>query len=116
MENKKNNSKAKRTLINLLITVIFALFYYYFALPAFNLQDPKFYSFIFLIAAIYCFLSILTQGLFKATSGKEFWHSVKTHCTVPLYICIALAAINIVGNLVSAPIFRAGAYSRLLTV
>lgn len=116
MENKKNSSKAKRTLINLLITVIFALFYYYFALPAFNLQDPTFYSFIFMIAAIYCFLSILTQGLFKATSGKELWHSVKTHCTVPLYICIALAAIYIIGNLISAPIFRAGAYSSLLTV
>lgn len=116
MNNTESGGTVKRTLINLLITAIFAFFYYYFNLPAFNLQDPKFYSFVLLIAVIYCFLSILTQGLFKATSGKEFWSSVKTHSTIPLFLCIALAVIYIIGSLISSPILRARSYCDLLTV
>lgn len=117
--NNNNNSGGKvvkRTLINFLITAIFAFFYFYFTLPAFSLKDPKFYTFILLIAVIYCFLSILTQGLFKAASGKEFWISVKTHCTIPLFLCIALAVIYIIGSLISSPIIRARSYCDLLSV
>ena len=116
MENSAGKGKAKRTISNLLITLAFGLFYYYNKLPAINLQDPAFYTFVLLLSAVYCFLSILTQGLFKAESGRELWQSVKTHCAVPVIICAVLAAIFIVGSLLSSPIIRAGAYKNLLTV
>ena len=95
MENKKNSSKAKRTLTNFIVTIIFAFIYYYNSLPAFNLHDPGFYTFVFWVAVVYCFMSILTQGIFKAESGKAFWQEVKTRCAAPLYICM-LSAIYIV--------------------
>ena len=116
MENSTNKGKAKRTISNLLITLAFGLFYYYNKLPAINLQDPAFYTFVLLLAAVYCFLSILTQGLFKAESGRELWQSVKKHCAVPVIICAILAAIFVVGSLLSSPIIRAAAYRNLLTV
>jgi len=116
MEKEKVQGKGKRTVSNLFITLIFGLVYYYFKLPAINLQDTAFYTFVLLLSAVYCFLSIVTQGLFKTESGRELWQSVKTHCTVPVYLCIILAAIFIIGSLISAPIFRASAYRNLLTV
>ncbi len=116
MEKNKTQGKGKRTVTNLLITLVFGLVYYYNKLPAFNLQDPAFYTFVLLLAAVYCFLSILTQGLFKAESGRELWHSVKSHCAIPVFICIILAVIFIIGSLISSPIIRAGSYRNLLAV
>lgn len=116
MDKDKVQGKGKRTVSNLLITLIFGLVYYYIKLPAINLKDPAFYTFVLLLSAVYCFLSILTQGLFRAESGRELWESVKTHCTIPVTVCIILAVIFVVGSLISAPIFRAHAYRNLLTV
>ena len=116
MDNNKTKGKSKRTLVNLLITIAFGLIYFYFKLPAFNLQDPAFYTFVLLLSAVYCFLSIVTQGLFKAESGRELWKSIKTHCAAPVAICLILAVIFIIGSLISSPIIRAGAYRDLLPV
>lgn len=116
MENGKSRGKAKRTIINLLITLAVGIVYFYLKLPAINLQDRAFYTFFLLLAAVYCFLSILTQGLFKAETGRELWTSVKTHCAIPVFICIALAVVYIIGNLISSPILRARSYRDLLEV
>ena len=116
MDKSKAQGKGKRTFNNLLITLLFGLVYFYLKLPAINLKDPAFYTFVLLLSAVYCFLSIVTQGLLRADSGKELWQSIKTQCTIPVTICIILAAIFIIGNLISAPIFRATAYRDLLNV
>lgn len=116
MEKNKTQGKGKRTVTNLIITLVFGLVYFYSKLPALNLQDPAFYTFVLLLSAVYCFLSILTQGLFKAESGRELWQSVKTHCAIPVFICIILAVIFIIGSLISSPIIRANAYRNLLEV
>lgn len=116
MEKNKTQGKGKRTVTNLVITLVFGLVYFYSKLPAINLQDPAFYTFVLLLSAVYCFLSILTQGLFKAESGRELWQSVKTHCAIPVFICIILAVIFIIGSLISSPIIRANAYRNLLEV
>lgn len=116
MEKNKSQGKGKRTVKNLLITLLFGLVYFYAKLPAINLQDPAFYTFVLLLAAVYCFLSILTQGLFKAETGRELWQSIKTHCTIPVFLCIILAVIFFIGSLISSPIIRASAYRNLLTV
>ncbi len=116
MEKKKTRGQGKRTLINLLVTALFALVYFYFALPALNLQDTAFYTFIIMVAVVYCFLSIVTQGLFKSETPSELWKNIKSKCTIPLFICIALAVIFVIGALISAPIFRSRSYRDLLTV
>jgi len=116
MNSATSKGKAKRTLDNILITLAFGLVYFYFNLPAINLKDPAFYTFVLLLAAVYCFLSILTQGLFKAENGQELWKSIKANCAIPVFICLALVAIFIVGNIISAPIIRSHAYRNLLTV
>ena len=116
MDNTKAKGKGKRTMVNLLITIVIGLVYFYFKLPALNLQDSAFYTFVLLLSAVYCFLSIVTQGLFKAESGRELWISIKTHCAAPVIICIVLAVIFVIGSLISSPIIRSKAYRDLMDV
>ena len=116
MGNTNGKQKGRSLSVSFLVTLVFALVYYYFELPSFNLHDPAFYTFILLIAVLFCFLSILTQGLFRADSGRELWDSIKLNCTVSFSVCVALALIFIVGNIVSSPMLRARSYRDLLKV
>ena len=116
MNNTTGQKKGRSMSMSFLVTLVFALVYFYFKLPAFNFHDPAFYTFILLVAVVYCFCSILTQGLFRADSGRELWDSIKVNCTVSFGVCVVLAAIFIVGSIVSSPLLRARSYRDLLTV
>ena len=108
--------KAKRLIVNLLITIVFGLVYFYFKLPAINLHDPQFYTFVILLAVVFCILSILSMGLHKVSSGRELWQSIRKNCLPPVLVVAALVVIFLVGSLIGAPIFRAAAYRELLEV
>ncbi len=110
------NQKLKRVLINLAITVVVGLGYFYFMLPAINLQDPALYQFAFFLAAVYCGLTVVTLGLHRAQTAVELIADMKKYCKIPVVICLSLAAIYFVGQLISSPIFRAGSYHDLLDV
>ena len=51
-----------RVLINLIVTLVVGFLYFYFELPALNLQSPDFYVFILLLCAVYCVCAVLTSG------------------------------------------------------
>ena len=51
-----------RTLINLGVTLLFGLGYFYFELPALNFHAEEFYVFVFLLCAVYCVCAVLTSG------------------------------------------------------
>ncbi len=106
----------KKILVNLLITVVFGIIYFYIKLPPINLHSPAFYTFFFLLAAVYCVTSIITSGIWRAENNGDFFRSVKYHCGVPLLICIALLVFGIIGTFFSSVIIRSSAYSSLLTV
>lgn len=114
---RKPMTTGKRIGVCLLVTLLFAIVYFYFKLPAFNLQDQNFYTYVFVVALFYCFMSILTQGIFKTSkNGRDFWQNVKANCKIPVLICLALAVIYLIGSLVSSPIFRSRDYRDLLEV
>lgn len=112
----KKGTRARAMAISLAITIVAGLVIFFFELPAINLHNPGFYTFIFLLSAIFCILSCLFMGLFRAGSGQEVWQNIKKNCAVPVIICAGLLVLLAVGYLISAPIFRAGAYRDLLTV
>jgi hypothetical protein len=112
----KPPGRARHVLINLLITLVFGLIYFYIELPALNLKNPGVYVFVFLLSAVYCGLSIISLGLHKLESGREFWNSLKKNCAAPVIICAALVVLFIVGSFISSPILRARAYSNLLQI
>ena len=110
------NNNLKPTLIKLLITVVVGAVYFYVALPAINLQDPEFYTFFMLLLGLYCFLSIVSQGIRVSATPSELWQSIRQHSTLPLVVLLVLVAIYGVGTLLSSPVLRSRSYRDLLTV
>ena len=104
-----------RTLINLGVTLVFALVYFYAKLPAIDLHAEEFYVFAFLVCAVYCVCAVLTSG-FQGDGVKGYVGFVKKQCTVPFLAFIALIAVIAVGSITSWVVLRAGAYSQLLTI
>ena len=79
---------AKLTIRNIAITLVIAAAYYYAKLPALNFQNKAFYSFIFVIVAVYCVLTALSMGGLKSMNDpREVWRGLKKVCAVPLIIC-----------------------------
>ena len=104
-----------RMLINLAVTLVFALGYFYVELPALNFHAEEFYVFVFLCCAVYCVCAIVTSG-FQGDGVKGYMGFVKKQCTIPFLAVIALIAAIAVGAISSWVVIRAGSYSELLKV
>ena len=104
-----------RTLINLGVTLLFGLWYFYFELPALNFHAEEFYVFVFLLCAVYCVCAVLTSG-FQGEGVKGYFGFVKKQCTIPFLVLVALIAAIIIGGLTSWVVIRAGSYSKLLSI
>ncbi len=104
-----------RTLINVAVTLIFALVYFYVSLPAINIHSESFYGFVLLLCVVYVVSAVVTSG-FQAESVKGYFQFVKKQCAIPAGVAVALVAVALVGSVVGAVIFRANAYSQLLTM
>ena len=104
-----------RTLINLGVTLLFGLGYFYFELPALNFHAEEFYVFVFLLCAVYCVCAVLTSG-FQGEGVKGYFGFVKKQCTIPFLVLVALIAAIIIGGLTTWVVIRAGSYSKLLSI
>ena len=104
-----------RTLINLGVTLVFALVYFYVELPALNFHSEDLYIFLFLVCAVYCGMAMLTSG-FQGDGVKGYVGFVKKQCAVPFVVFIALVLVIAVGAISSWVVLRAGAYSQLLPI
>ena len=115
---RKPMGKAARILISLAATLVFGLIYFYLSLPALNLQDGNFYTFVFVLCIVFVVASLFTSGFRMAPGSgvKEYFRFVKTQCLPVGILMVLLIAVGIIGTLVSMPIFRASAYRDLLTV
>ena len=102
-----------RTLINLAVTLVFGLVYFYVELPAINLHAEEFYVFAFLLCAVYCVCAVLTSG-FQGEGVRGYVGFVKKQCTVPFLAFIGLIAVITVGAISSWVVLRASSYSELL--
>ena len=111
-------------LLNLLVTLIAGAVYFYVAIPALNLQSGEFYSFVFLLCMIYLLCALVTSGFqgkkgekpFQRGQLKEYLTFIKQQCLPVGILLVAMVVVIVVGQIVSLPIFRAGAYRDLLTV
>ena len=124
-------SKAGRVLISLAITLVVGFVYFYVSLPAINFQDGSFYSFLIFLCAVYIGCTVLTTvtdtivpdkdgeahvvRTFRQRIGDGF-RFIKHHCLVVGVLLGVVLLTALVGKIISAPIFRAGAYRELLDV
>ena len=116
--------KLSKVLLNLLITLVAGAVYFYVAIPAINPQSGEFYSFVFMLCMIYLLCALVTSG-FRGSKGekpfqkgqlKEYLTFIKQQCLPVGILLIAMVVVIVVGQIISMPIFRAGAYRDLLTV
>ena len=80
-----------RTLINIAVTALVGLVYFYVELPALNPHAEEFYFFVFLLCAVYCGCAVLTSG-FQGTGARGYFGFVKKQCTIPFFVVIAMIA------------------------
>ena len=104
-----------RTLINLLVTVVFAAVYFYVVLPAINFKAREFYTFIFLVCAVYCVCAVITSG-FQGTGVKGYFGFVKKQCKIPGLVAALVVIVGILGGIAGWEVIRATSYRDLLTV
>ena len=112
-------SRAGKLLINLLVTAVAGFVYFYVTLPAINLQASEFYTFVGVLCVVYVLCALVTSGVNVITAGggpRDYLRFIKTQCLPVGILFLALIAVALVGSILSAPIFRAGAYRDLLTV
>lgn len=113
---KKSGGRGRRLVRNLVITLVFALLYYYVTLPALNLHAEEFYVFAFLCAAVYCGLTVVSAGLSRDTKPREVWQEIKGSGKVAVGICAILLVVCVVGAIAGSVILRSGAYTKLMNV
>ncbi|MCI5705173.1 MAG: CvpA family protein [Pseudoflavonifractor sp.] len=92
--------------------------YFYVSLPALNLHSGDFYAFVLLLCVVYILSALVTSGFdLKGTNGfKEYFRFIKSQC-LPIGILLAgLVIVAVLGEIISMPLFRAGAYRDLLEV
>ena len=114
MENNQKKRGFGRIAINLLVTLVFGLVYFYLELPAINLHDKNFYGFFFLMSAVYCVTALVTSGVYKFVQQGEFFASIKKACLLPFILCVLLLVLMAGGSLMSSVVFRASSYTELL--
>lgn len=103
-----------RTAVNLLVTLAVGLVYFYFQLPAINLHAEEFYTFAFLLCAVYCICAVVTSGFQGEGGAKSYLKFVRRQCALPFLAAVALIAAIALGAISSWVVLRAGAYSKLL--
>lgn len=102
-----------RLLLSLLITLVFGGIYFYFKLPALNIHNEGFYSFIILLCIVFSVCMIFLQG-FRSNSVKEYFEYTKKRLAVPFGIIILAILVVLVGGITGWVVFRAKAYSELM--
>lgn len=105
----------KNKIISLLIFVVLVFLLYYFTLPALNLSDPKFWTFIIIscIICLFTFLPSLLMSLFK--KKRASLHLPKT-AMIFLETIIGIYALILIINLICSPLFNSNKYASRITV
>ena len=116
-------SRLSRTLLSLVITAVVGAVYFYVALPPLNPQAQEFYGFVTLLCIVYVISIFLLSGgnpdnVVRTPKEKvrEWLRFIKSRCLPVGILFAAMIVVVVVGQIISLPIFRAGAYRDLLTV
>ena len=100
-------------LISLLITLVAGAGVYYMMIPAMNFKSTDFYTFWFIIIAIFCASFYLLCGANKKVERREY---CKKRSIFPIVLVAMMLVVMAVGWLVGCTLFRAKSYSELVDV
>ncbi len=119
MSTKLPKSPVSRIALSIVITLVFASVYFYVTLPAINLHNTAFYSFLVICLLLYIVVAMILMGVDTGRTSltfKDYIAFAKSQCKVVVVVLLVLAAIFALGQVISLPVFRANAYHSLLEV
>lgn len=102
-----------KTIISIIVALVGGAIAYYFMLPAFNLKDTNLYLYLGGIIVLYLVSQAFLSGMLR---NPEMGAYVKKKAKIPGIIIAALVVIVGIGFLISAVIFRANSYNKLISV
>ena len=102
-----------KLLISAVITLVLGAALYYYQFPALNFKATELYFFIFALVAIFTFSFYVVIGARTKVERKEYF---KKKSFITIIVALVLIVVMLVGWLVGATIFRAKAYSNLMSV
>lgn len=111
----------KKTIWNIVLTIIVGAVFYYFLLPPLNLSSPDFWTFLFLLFVIYLVIGFTSKSLKKeeyireVKSVKDFYVPSKKGKICALVILGVLGCILLI-NFACSPLFQADKYAKRITI
>lgn len=108
--------------LNIIITLIVGAIIYYFTLPAINLHNMGFYTFIAAVAIIFAILETFNKDSIKLLSSKKRAKVQLNLIQLPKFLTMTITACLVVFigigivNLICSPLFNAKSYQTRITV
>ena len=124
-ESVNKSTKTARTIKSLVLILIVAAGTFYFILPPLNLHSLELFRWILALILVYLLISVLIavrDGVYKKENVKVsgifilYLHNAKKHCKGATRVLGVVAAVFVIGWIVSFPLFRSSAYHALLSV
>ena len=112
----------KKKIINILITIVFAFVLFYFTLPAINLNNPGFYTYLFFIVIVYGLLDTISSAnsviITKKTKTGKHYDIKKLGGKLPICFmgCVCLFFVILIINFICSPVFNAQKYQTRISV
>ena len=110
----------KKYIRNILLTIVIALIAFYFWLPAINFRSPDLYMYIIFVLAVFAVISVFTVGRSWFDRGFSVRGIISDEigkaARVILGLIVLCVGVLLLGKLISAEIFHASAYQKLMPV
>lgn len=113
----------KKTIVSILLTLVYAFVAFWFMLPAINLRSKDFYLYLITVIAVYLIVSLFMKGSTvihdSVKSRRINFTGVKGSGIVTKILLGAILVCIVVivgGTLISAEIFHASAYQKMMPV
>lgn len=113
----------KKTIVSILLTLVYAFVAFWFMLPAVNLRSKDFYIYLITVIAVYLIVSLFMKGstvIHDSVKSRSINFSGVKGSGIVTKILLGVILVCIVvivgGTLISAEIFHASAYQKLMPV
>lgn len=113
----------KKTIVSILLTLVYAFVAFWFMLPAINLRSKDFYIYLITVIAVYLIVSLFMKGstvIHDSVKSRSINFSGVKGSGIVTKILLGVILVCIVvivgGTLISAEIFHASAYQKLMPV
>jgi len=112
---RKPMDRTKRTILSVVITLVFALVHFYFSLPALNVHAGDLYFSIILLCVVFCACELIFSA-FRDDSVKGYAKHTFQHARIPVILVALTLLVSIIGTVVGWRVFRSKDYASLLSV